>query len=130
VRRPDAAKGTLKLPLSGDRARPDAISVRLAHQLCARLPELLSQRQTSLFEHYLPYRDAAYTGALPDERKRLPEITSPAGVWPSVSPAHILIEPMDGIPTIEIAFAVAWDEEHTVGARIRDWRLIELCGSV
>jgi hypothetical protein len=42
----------------------------------------------------------------------------------------VLIEPLDGVPTIEIALSVAWDEEHTLGARIQEWRLLELCGSV
>jgi len=47
----------------------------------------------------------------------------------------VLIEPLltagQMVNTVEgVAYRVAWDEEHTVGARIQDWRLIELCGSV
>jgi hypothetical protein len=40
------------------------------------------------------------------------------------------VAPLDGILTIEIGYQVAWDEEHTLGARIRDGALLELCGSV
>ena len=32
--------------------------------------------------------------------------------------------------TVELGYRVAWDEEHTLGARIRDGRLVELNGSV
>ena len=34
------------------------------------------------------------------------------------------------VDTIEAAYKVEWDEEHTLGARIQEWRLVELCGSV
>lgn len=35
-----------------------------------------------------------------------------------------------GTLRLEIGLRVAWDEEHTLGARLRDGRLIELNGSV
>jgi hypothetical protein len=63
-------------------------------------------------------------------RSRFPELKSADDVWHYASPVHVLIEPPEGISTIEIAFDVAWDEEHTVGARIQEWRLVWLCGSV
>ena len=34
------------------------------------------------------------------------------------------------VDTIEVAYKVEWDEEHTLGARIQEWRLVELSGSV
>lgn len=58
------------------------------------------------------------------------EISSPTAVWRYAEPVEILIEPLQGVPTIEISFGVAWDEEHPVAARIQTWRLVELCGSV
>jgi hypothetical protein len=46
-----------------------------------------------------------------------------AVAWASVAP-------LDGALTLELGLDVAWDEEHTLGARIRDGRLVELNGSV
>jgi uncharacterized protein DUF6985 len=57
-------------------------------------------------------------------------IVSPEAAWQHVTPAHVLVEPLEGIPTVEIAFRVAWDEEHTVGARFQNWQFSELDGSV
>jgi hypothetical protein len=37
---------------------------------------------------------------------------------------------LDGELSVEIGYRVAWDEEHTLGARLRNGRLIELNGSV
>ena len=31
---------------------------------------------------------------------------------------------------VEIAYRVAWDEEHALGARFHDWALVEVNGSV
>lgn len=59
-------------------------------------------------------------------------IAGPDAVWPHVTPAHVLIEPIGKgeIPTLEIAFRVEWDVEHTVAAMFRDWQFIGLNGSV
>jgi hypothetical protein len=43
---------------------------------------------------------------------------------------YILIGPLDRQLTVEIGYRVAWDEEHTLGARFRDGQLVELSGSV
>jgi hypothetical protein len=34
------------------------------------------------------------------------------------------------VDTVEVAYTVAWDDEHTIGARIQKWQLVEMCGSV
>lgn len=48
--------------------------------------------------------------------------------------AFVRVEPLPTaeqmVDTVEVAYRVEWDEEHTLGARIQEWRLIELCGSV
>jgi hypothetical protein len=31
---------------------------------------------------------------------------------------------------VELGLRVAWDEEHTLGARLQSGKLVELCGSV
>jgi hypothetical protein len=104
--------GTFKLKLRGVRKSPDASSLALACELPARLPSLLSQIEAKLFEHYGYGVPASI------------HMDKPEGVWPYVAPSHVLIEPLDGVPTIEIALSVAWDEEHTLGARIQEWRLL------
>jgi hypothetical protein len=81
-----------------------------------------------LFVHYNPYLEAVNAGEYPGDP--CPQIGSAEAVWPYVTPAHVLIEPRSNNAQLEIAFAVAWDIEHTVAARFRDWRFVELNGSV
>ncbi len=38
--------------------------------------------------------------------------------------------PLDGLLTLELGLRTDWDEEHTLGARLRAGRLAELNGSV
>ena len=126
--------GKIEVSLTGGRQSPDSASLALARELPTRYGALLPQIQASLFEHYEPYRDADSAGELPERPEPFPKITRAEDVWPHVFAQWVRIEPLqdspqDG-PTIEIAYRVAWDEEHTVGARIQGWRLFELCGSV
>ena len=43
---------------------------------------------------------------------------------------EVIIQPIDGDEIIEIQYHVSWEQEHALGARIKDWELSELCGSV
>jgi hypothetical protein len=43
---------------------------------------------------------------------------------------HVVIGPLFGPLSIEIGYKTRWDIEHTLGAILVDWRLIELNGSV
>ena len=45
-------------------------------------------------------------------------------------PVHATVISLDRRPTVELGYEVDWDVEHTLGARIRDGRVVELCGSV
>ena len=51
-------------------------------------------------------------------------------MWRHTAVEFVQVTPLSGQLTVEIGYRVAWDEEHTLGARLRDGRLIELCGSV
>ena len=51
-------------------------------------------------------------------------------MWPHAHAEYVQVAPLDGALTIEIGYRVDWDEEHTLGARVREGRLIELNGSV
>jgi len=88
----------------------------------------MPKMQAGLFGHYAPYREALDAGE--DTGSPCPIVVSAGAIWPHVTPARVLIEQLEGVPTIEIAFRVAWDIEHTVGARFQNWQFIELNGSV
>lgn len=120
--------GTFRLALAGSREAPDPIALVLAKELADRFKSLMPKIQTSLLGHYAPYKEAADAGE--ETGSPCPSIASPEAVWPHVTPAHVLVEPIEGVPTVEIAFKAAWDIEHTVGARFQNWQFIELNGSV
>ena len=126
--------GTVELIVSGYRSGPESAGLALACELPERYATLRSAIQSSLFEHYEPYRDAVLDGAFPQHVRPFPKIVDPNTIWPYVTIVSVRIEPLvtDGqmADTVEIAYKVRWDEEHIVGARIQGWRLIELCGSV
>jgi hypothetical protein len=126
--------GTIQLLVSGSSTAPDPASLKIAYQLPTQYPKVKPQIEASLFNHYQPYQEAESLGELPEGSEPFPKIKTPAQVWPYVSPVYVLIEPLRGAPlpepTIEIAYTVSWDEEHTLGARIQGERLFELCGSV
>jgi len=116
------------LALAGSREAPDPIALALAKELPGRFKSLIPKIQTGLFEHYAPYKEAVDAGE--ETGSPCPGVVSPEAAWPHVTPAHVLVEPLEGILTVEIAFRVAWDKEHTVGARFQNWQFIELNGSV
>jgi hypothetical protein len=122
--------GVVTLLLAGGRARPDERSLLLARELPRHYPGLRAEIARRLFEHYEPYREAIASGEQVAGAAPPPEIQAPGEVWPHTQLERVLIEPLGGLPTVEIAYRVAWDEEHTVGAWIRNWRVFELCGSV
>ena len=122
-----ASHRDVPLALSGSGKAPDPASLELARPLPAQFAELVPQIESRLYEHYEPYRESAAAVGLP-------AIQCAHDVWPHVSPAFVLVAPLEGAPApgpvLEIAYTVAWDEEHTVGARFQGGRLFELSGSV
>ena len=112
------------LLIAGSRAGPSQAALDLAHQLPGRYPSLKPAIGVALLEHAEPARDDLPVG-LP-----MPPANNPETVWRSVIPVHVRVEPIDGTLMIEIGLSADWDEEHTLGARLRDWRLVELNGSV
>ena len=125
---PSAAVGPLAL--IGLRTAPGAEAVKIAAQLSQSIPGLRPAIARALYEHYSPYAEAVAAGEEPVPMSALPAIESPAVVGPLVSVVYVSVAPLDGQLTAEIGFSPAWDEEHTLGVRFRDGRLIELCGSV
>jgi hypothetical protein len=78
--------------------------------------------EAELFEHYEAYRDAAVPG--------VPQLSSPSEVWPHVILSSVQVRPYNAPDELQVALGVAWDDEHTLGALIRDGRLTELNGSI
>lgn len=108
----------IPLALSGPRAGPDLAAVEVAREIASGYPSWRPAIETALFEHYEPYAEEGVTiGAAAD-------VSSHANV------VFVSVTPLDGQPVVEIGYEVAWDEEHTLGARIRDGQLLELSGSV
>jgi hypothetical protein len=89
---------------------------------------LIPEIQRGLLEHYSPYKEAVDAGE--ETGSPCPEIARPEDLWAHVRAAHVLIETVRGLWTVEIAFRVAWDIEHTVAARFQDWKFVEFNGSV
>jgi hypothetical protein len=113
--------GDVPLLLAGGGAAPGESSLVLARELVSRYSALRTAIASALFEHYEPYSE---------ELGDIPKLGGPDQVWKHVTPVHVRIEPLDRIETVEIAYRTEWDEEHTLGARFRDWALVELNGSV
>ncbi len=122
------AASTTPLVLSGDSAQPDPRALALARelpQLAQRLRPVIAE---ALFEHYQPYAEAV--AEAPPPEAGLPAIAAPAEIWPHVTLLFVSVTPLSGALTAELGYRVAWDEEHTLGARLRDGALLELNGSV
>ena len=120
--------GTFRLALAGSRNGPDPVTLGLAKELPCRFQSLIPKIETGLFGHYAPYKEAVDAGE--ETGSPCPTVASPEAVWPYITPVHVLVESMQGVPTVEIAFNAAWDIEHTLGARFQNWQFIELNGSV
>ncbi len=127
----DVAHGsTVPLILAGTRAAPDAEALRLARTIAADMPGWLPHIAKALHEHYLPYAEALAAGGEEPPVSGLPKIERADDVWANTAIEYIAVTPLGGALTIEVGYRAAWDEEHTLGARLRDGKLLELNGSV
>jgi hypothetical protein len=123
------ASHIVPLVVAGGRSGPDPACLRAARELGARYADLAPAIERALFEHYQPYGEAIAAGEEPPH-PGVPLLTRAAEVRPHATPVRALIERRRGVPAIEIAYRVAWDEEHTLGAVLQEWALVELNGSV
>ncbi len=123
------AGASVPIVLAGSKTAASDRSLLLGRELLTRYESLRPAIAEALFEHYGPYREALDAGEL-DEPEPIPRLSGPAEVWPHVTLRRVRIEPLDGVEAVELAYETAWDVEHTLGARFREWTLIELNGSV
>ena len=118
------------LILAGSRSKPDADALRLAGTIVDGFPHWRPQIERALLEHLAPYAESVAAGALAPPPAGLPPVDDSSAVWEYVTTLFVQVAPLDGILTLEIGYAVTWDEEHTLGARIQHGELLELCGSI
>ena len=121
----DLGDGRSPLALPGARSGPDPQAVDLARTLPSAYPAWRDRIAEALFEHYAALAEAVGPG---DHAP--PPIARPDAVWPHAHIAFVAVIELDGEPCVEIGYEVAWDGDHTLGARLRNGRLVELNGSV
>ena len=122
--------GVVPLMTSGSRSAPDSNALAIARSLPANVETWRPIIERELFEHYSSYAESVAAGEDEAPESGLPTIHAASDVWPHVTTEYVSVTPLDGELTVEIAYRVAWDEEHTLGARFRGGKLLELCGSV
>ncbi|MGH8084037.1 MAG: DUF6985 domain-containing protein [Lysobacter sp.] len=122
--------GPTPLVLASDRTAPHPAAIAAACDVKTQLPSWRSAIETALFEHYEPCTEALAAGEAPETSGPFPRITSASGVWPHVALEFISVSLLGGSLTTELGYTAAWDEEHTLGARLQGGTFAELCGSV
>ena len=125
-----AADQSLPLALCGSRKQPDPQAVALALAIPAAFDGWRAPMEHALFEHYGPYAESIATEEPESSTETLPTIHTSSHVWPHVTFQFISVTPLANVLTVELGLAVAWDEEHTLGARFQAGKLFELNGSV
>lgn len=118
------------LALFGTAREPDAAAIAAARQIPASMDAWRPAIERALHEHLAPYREAISDEPAPEQRTALMSIERPDQVWAHVSLQAAAIIKMSGGVTTELAYAVAWDDDHTLGARFQSGSLVELCGSI
>ena len=117
-----AKDARIPLFIPGSRAGPDPDALRVAEETLAWWTQVRPEVERELFEHYDNGRDETTTEAI--------EPRGPEDVWRHAAPTSVEIKPFRSIREVQVAIRAAWDEEHTLGALIRDARLVELNGSI
>jgi hypothetical protein len=102
------AGGRVAVAVVGPRHAPDPDALAIARRADDELDSARPEVEVALARHREPSGEQAQDWTIE---------------WAGVAP-------LDGALTLELGLDVAWDEEHTLGARIRDGRLVELNGSV
>ena len=103
--------GPTPLSVPGSRSAPDDDALTLA--LTAN----------DAFEHVAPSIDAELA-----EHRSAYEADDTVAV--AVPPGYVAVIRLDPRLVLEFGYRVPWDEEHTLGARVSEGKLIELNGSV
>ena len=81
-----------------------------------------------MLDHYRPYVEIR--DAVTEIEGSFPDVNSADDVWPHVHPLYVLVQRVGKEPVAEIALSVEWDPEHTLGARLIESKISELCPSI
>jgi hypothetical protein len=122
--------GAVELRVAGNRKSPDARSLDLATTLPSVVRALETDIANALYEHYFPGLEVWRSGQFGERSTPFPEITGADGVWSHVHAERVEVNAAEKAFTIEIACTTAWDEEHTLGIRLKGDSMVELCGSI
>lgn len=125
-----APLGRVELRLSGDRKAPTPGSLALAHEVPTQYSALRAEIGRALYAHLEPYADAIRAGELAADAFDPTTVRGPEDAWAHVEVTVVDVDTDRAECPIEIQLRAAWDEEHTLGVRIRGGSLVELCGSV
>ena len=104
----DLDGAVVPLAVVGGRKGPEGDALAIARRSADELASARAELEAALADHREPSGETAEGWTV---------------VWASGAPRDVP-------RPLEFGLAVAWDEEHTVGARIRNGRLVELNGSV
>lgn len=117
---PEAKEVALLVP--GRRDGPDAAAAGAAERLSDWWAAAKGSVAKELFEHYSNGKEAGIPA--------IDGLTGPQAVWPHVTITSVQMAPFKAANEAMVALHTAWDEEHTLGAHLRDGRLVELNGSI
>ena len=112
----------IPLFIPGTRAGPDPEGLKVAELASAWWTQARPDVERELYDHYSAGRD--------DPTDGMPELRDAGDVWAHSTLTSVEIKPFRSLDEIQVALRVAWDEEHTLGAMIRDARLVGLNGSI
>lgn len=112
-----APHGEIALSVPGSRSQPDPEAVALARTIPSEYERCRDAIADALAEH------RATTLGENDPIEDDPVENEPA-------PSSAAVITLDRTSTIQLAYRVDWDDDHTLGACLRDGQLIELNGSI
>jgi len=110
------------LVLPGNENEPDPRAIKIVRELENSLPDWRAGIAASLLDHLEPYAADAEAG-------NFSHIKTAEDVWHHARLCHVNVSEQSGVLTLELGYAVDWDEDHTIGARFQQGRLVELNGS-
>ncbi len=105
--------GEIPLTVLGSRSGPDPDALTLARTIPAEYDRCRADIAAALSEH----RSAGLDGDEPTS-------------FHEPAPSSAAVIDFDRTPTIQLAYRVDWDDDHTLGACLRAGQLIELNGSI
>ena len=113
---------TILLLVPGGRGGPDAQSLSAAERLADWWNRAKAAVAKELFEHYSNGKDAGVPA--------IAGLAAPEDVWRHVRISSVQMAPFKAANEALVALHTDWDEEHTLGAHLRDGTLVELNGSI